>query len=244
MLRVGDRAGRSALRGLIAGALVTAAMIAQPASAATQSYVLTSFDSIRLNAPVKVQLSTGGGTAARGEGDRRTLDRIILENNGGQLTVRMKPLQAGESSGGPATLILSTGELKRVAVQGGGSLAIDKMKALRAAVTLGGGGDISIGAATFDRVDVSIGGSGKVTMAGTAGDLRLDLSGPGAFMGEAVKAKRATIASSGPGTATLMAQDAATITASGSGDVIVSGKPACTVNRGGTGRISCGGKEY
>jgi hypothetical protein len=243
---IGDGIGRGGLRriaGSVAGLL---AAVAAPgfALAATQPYTLSGFDTLKVNAPVRVIVTTGGGVSARGEGDRDALDRIDLSVSGAVLTVRLKPVQPGEKSGGSVTLTLSTGQLNRVILSGGGSIIIDRMKGLRGDLALAGSGDIAVGAVALDQLGVMLSGSGKVTLAGTAGVLTASVSGPGAVAAEGLKAKQAKLASDGPGNIVVNALTSADVTARGSGDVTVLGKPACKVNRGGTGRLQCGGEDY
>ncbi|CAN5288905.1 head GIN domain-containing protein [soil metagenome] len=233
------------MKGLIPATLALSAMLtAAPALAATQPYTITSFDSIRVNAPVRVVIATGAGVSARGEGSRDALDRVDLTVSGTVLTVRMKAPQAGEKAAGPVTLTLSTGQLGRVLLSGGGSVAVDRMKGLRGDLVLAGGGDIAVGAVALDRLDVVVTGSGRVTLAGMAGVFNADVSGPGALAAEGLKTKQAKLVSTGPGSIVLTAATSADINARGSGDVTVTGKAACKVYRGGTGRIVCGGEDY
>lgn len=240
-----DGIGRAALLRLTGWAVAALASLATPpAFAATQGYVVTGFDGIRLLAPVRVTVVTGKGTSARGEGSREMLDRLVLEVSGGVLTIRLKQAQPGEAAGGPATLTLSTGTLAKAQVNGGGVLAIDRMTGLRGDLALNGGGEISVGAVTLDRLNVALMGGGRVTLAGKALQAGVDLSGAGTLAGEALTAGDARIVSDGAGAVTLAATKTATINARGAGDVTVTGKLACTVQRAGTGTISCGGKAY
>jgi hypothetical protein len=224
--------------------LLMAGMFVAPAHAANQTYSISSFETIRILAPVRIVLTTGGGVSARGEGDRNALDRIDLSMSGNILTVRMKPAQMNDPVGGQATVILSTGQVQRVMLAGGGSLTVDKLKGASATVQLSGSGDVSVGAVMADRLDISLMGSGRLTLAGTTGVLNATISGPGALMGEGLKARQVKILGDGPGDATVTAAVAADVVARGSGDVTILGKAACKVNRGGTGNIQCGGKSF
>ncbi|MBB6124762.1 GIN domain-containing protein [Sphingobium subterraneum] len=219
-----------------------------PALAAGQTYTITSFDSIRVAAPVRVVLRTGVGVSAKGEGDRAALDRISLSVSGGLLTVSIRREADGAlssaTSGAPVTLTLSTGSLRRASILGGGSIAIDRIKGQRADLLIGGSGDLSVGQVAVDRLTLLIGGSGKMTVAGTAGMLDARVNGPGAIAGEGLVARTATVLNDGPGTVHLSATVSARVAASGSGDTAVDGKAACTVSQRGTGRITCAGKGY
>jgi hypothetical protein len=225
-------------------ALMLAGFAAGPAQAASQSYSVSSFDSIRVLAPAKIIITTGGGTSGRGEGDRDALDRIDLSMSGRTLTVRMKPAGMNDPAGGRPTVILSTEQVQRVMLAGGGSLSVDRMKGVSAMVQLSGSGNVSVGAMAADRLDLSIMGSGQMTVAGATDVLNATVSGPGALMGEGLKAKQVKILGDGPGNITVTAITDADVVARGSGDITILGKAACKVNREGTGNIQCGGKPY
>lgn len=213
------------------------------AQAATRGYTITSFDAIRVDAPVRVVLTTGVGVSAKAEGDQSALDRLKVDVSGRLLTITMERALPGQK-GGAATLRLSTGAISRVVLTGGGSVTLDGMKGLRGEIVLGGNGDVSVGALNLDRLDLSLAGGGRATLAGRAAVANIRVNGPGAVAAESLKTQQATIANDGPGSVTLVADGPTRITASGSGDVTITGKGACTVDNRGTGRIACGGESY
>jgi hypothetical protein len=234
------RTGRGALRTLIGAAI----LIATPATAATRGYTITSFDAIRVDAPVSVIVTTGAGASARAEGDQALLDRLNVNVSGRLLTISMTRAQPGEKSGGAATLRLSTGDLSRIVLTGGGSVAVSRMKGLRGEISLGGNGDVTVATVDLDRLDLSLAGGGRATLSGRTGVANIRVSGPGAVSGDALRARQATLANDGPGSIALTADVTAKIVATGSGDVTVTGKAACSVDNRGTGRIACGGDSY
>lgn len=220
------------------------ALLAQPAAAATQGYTITRFDSIRVDAPVRVVVTTGMGVTAKGEGDRDALDRVDLAVSGNMLVIRMKPRPLGaKGGGGPVTLRLSTDDLRRAMLSGGGSLTIDRMRGARGEIVLAGGGDVTVGTVALDQANVLLSGGGRVTLTGKAGRADIRISGPGALMAEGLVVRDATLANEGTGSITVTASGTADIRASGAGDVIVAGKAACKVVHNGAGRVLCGGEE-
>lgn len=244
MQGVRDGFWRGALRGVTITAAAGLGLTAASAQAASRPYVLTSFDTIRLIAPVKLSVTTGGGTSAHGEGDRAMLDRVDMAVSGRTLTVRLRPAQPGDKPGVPPTLFVSTEDVRRVTLQGGGSLAIDRMKGLRGEIVLTGAGDVSVANAAVDQLNVVVAGNGRVTLGGKAGTLSAIVSGPGTLEAAGLEAKDVRLTNDGPGSAAVAASGTAHVIAKGSGDVAVTGKAACTVDRGGTGAIICGGQEY
>ena len=237
--------GRSALRALIALTGAGAGLIlASPAGAATRGFTITSFDAIRVDAPVTVVLTTNAGASARAEGDQASLDRLKVDVSGRVVSVTMIRPRPGEKSGGAVTLRLSTGMVQRVVLTGGGSIAIDRMKGLLGQIILGGGGDIGVAAVDLERIDLALAGGGRVTLAGRAGVANVRVNGPGALAAEPLRARQADISNEGPGSISLTADVTAKVTTSGSGDIDITGKAACTVENRGTGRVTCGGESF
>lgn len=229
-------------RTMLAG--MAAVAMAAPAGAATRGFTVTSFDAIRVDAPVEVIVTTGAGASARAEGDQALLDRLKVDVSGRLMAVTMERARPGEKSGGRATLRLSTGAIERVVLTGGGSVSVSRMKGLRGDIVLGGNGDVSVAAMDVDQLNLSVAGAGRATLAGRAGIANVRVNGPGAVMAEGLRARQAVVSNDGPGNVALTAEVTAKVTASGSGDVTVVGKAACQVENRGTGRISCGGEAY
>lgn len=224
-------------------ALATMA-ITMPANAATRGFTITSFDAIRVDAPIDVVITTGAGASARAEGDQALLDRLKVDVSGRLMAITMERARPGEKSGGRATLRLSTGALQRVVLTGGGSVSVSRMKGLRGEIVLGGNGDVAVAAVDVDQFSLGLAGAGRATLAGRAGVATVRVNGPGAVMAEPLRARQAIVSNDGPGNVTLTADVTAKVSASGSGDVTVLGKAACHVDNRGTGRISCGGEAY
>ncbi|WP_313803149.1 GIN domain-containing protein [Sphingobium sp.] len=218
--------------------------LAAPVEAATRVFTITSFEAIRVDAPVEVVITTGAGASARAEGDQAALDRLKLDVSGRLLAVTMDRARPGEKGAGRAILRLSTGEIGRIVLTGGGSVSVSRMKGLRGGIVLGGNGDISVAAVDLDQLDLGVAGAGRATLAGRAAVANVRVTGPGAVAAEGLRARQAVVANDGPGNVALTAEVTARVTASGSGDVTIMGKAACSVDNRGTGRISCGGDAY
>ena len=215
-----------------------------PAEAATRGYTITSFDAIRVDAPVTVVVTTGSGASARADGDQAALDRLKVDVSGRLLIISMTRPRSGEKSRGAATLRLSTGMIDRIVLTGGGSVMVDRMKGLQGQIVLGGNGDVGVADVALDRIDVALAGGGRATLGGRTGVANIRVNGPGAVAAEGLRARQASISNDGPGSVTLTAEVTAKVVSTGSGDVTVGGKPACTIDNRGTGRILCDGENY
>lgn len=232
--------------GLLAAAFGAAMLAGAPSSAhaAMRGYIVTSFDSIRVEAPVRIMLTTGSGVSGTGEGDREVLDRVTLSVSGGLLTVTMAERPGtGFADGKPApapTLYLATGQLRRAQVIGGAVLTIGELSGLDADLSLNGNGEIAVGNADVERLSLYVGGGGRLSIAGRARDVRASVNGPGALDAAALDARNATVANDGPGSIRLTAHGPVKVNSSGSGDTVIEGKPVCTIDQRGVGQVICG----
>lgn len=215
-----------------------------PAGAVTRGYIVTDFDTIRMEGPVRVVLDTGGGATASGTGDGAMLDRVDLSVSGRELTVRMK--DAGESGFAPArpgaapVVTLSTSRLRRVVMMGGGVLTIGTLAGQDVVLAMNGNGEVRVQAAAVERLSLFLSGGGRMMLKGRAGVVKAMVNGPGTLDAAALDARDATIANDGPGTVSLSVHGPVTVTSTGSGDTVVGGKPVCTVRQQGVGQVSCG----
>lgn len=214
------------------------------AAAATRGFTISSFDAIRVDAPIEVIITTGAGASARADGDQLLLDRLRVELSGRLLSVTVDRASADKKSGGRATLRLSTSALGRIVLTGGGSVSVSRMKGMRGDIVLGGNGDVSVAAVDVDQLNLSVAGSGRATLAGRAAVAAIRVNGPGAVAADGLRIRQLTVSNDGPGTVAATAEVTAKVNASGSGDITVVGKAACQVDNRGTGRISCGGEAY
>jgi hypothetical protein len=217
------------------------------AVAATRSYIVTDFDSLRLDAPIEVAVETGRGISARGDGDREALDRIDLTVSARVLTIRLKPssYEGRRTGAGPVTrLVLTVPALRRIQFAGAGGLHVKGLDRGNAEIVAAGSGRLSVTGVDSDVLTVSQFGSGSVALAGKAKSVVLRISGAGVVDAGALDASDLDLRLDGPASVTAKAQRAARIVAVGPGSVTVAGRGACTVNHAGSGTVQCGGASY
>lgn len=244
MHRVQDRFGRGSVRRLIAA--TAAALLplawAGPAQAAARGYTITDFDRIRVSGPYEVIVRTGPSASARAQGSMQALDRLRIEVNARTLTIRADRTDSGwqDRGDGKVVIAITVPQLIAAAINGSGSLAIDRAKAARFDLTVAGSGDIRLADLTADRVIVGINGAGDVALGGKVAQARIIVQGSGDVDAGGLIAHDADISVSGSSDVTLAATRTAKIDARGAGDVTVLGKPVCTVRASGAGNVSCG----
>lgn len=239
---------RRALRigtGLVA-ALAGVALVPSAGQAATRSYIVTDFDSVRLEAPIAVAVQNKRGVSARGEGDRDLLERIDLVVSGRVLTIRLKPSPFGgrSAASGTARLFLSAPTLRRLHLAGAGTLAADGLDAPQGEIVATGSGTLNIRNISSENLTVGLMGSGVMALAGRSRKAVMRLSGPGALDAATLSVADLDLTAEGPATAKAQATRAARIVAIGPGNVSVEGRAACTVRHAGSGTVTCGGASF
>ena len=118
---------------LSAAAVIAATAIASPVSAATRNFGITSFEKIRVDGPYKVILTTGVAPFARASGSSAAIDKVAIDVRGNTLVVHTSQSAASGYPGanaGPVEIMLGTHDLSAAALNGSGSLAIDRVKGL------------------------------------------------------------------------------------------------------------------
>lgn len=224
--------------------ILIAPFVTTTAHAAMRGYIVTSFDTIRVEAPVRIVLTTGGGVNGSGEGDREALDRVNLSVSGGTLTVRMAEApggaQADDGTTPPPTLYLATGQIRHAMVLGGGVLTIKQLAALEADLALNGNGMLVADDLDVERLNLYVSGGGKMIVKGRTRALRASVNGPGALDASGLDARNATIANDGIGSIHATVHGPAKVVSTGSGDTVVDGSPICAITRRGIGTVRCG----
>lgn len=241
----GRPAGRPfLLSAVIAGLAMLAGAL--PARAASRGLIITSFDAVRVEAPVRVLIDTGRGVTARGEGPDDAFDRLSLDVSGQLLTIRLRTdgNSAPRRAAQPMTLYLSTGMVRRVSVNGGAEVRVSGIRAQQAVLALSGTGSLIVDRLDTDQLSVLMAGAGRIGLSGRSGKAALRLLGPGLVEAEGFTARDLLLTNTGPGKVTVSASSSASITSSGSGDSLVVGPAACKVRQTGLGRVTCGGADY
>lgn len=208
-----------------------------------RGFIVTSFDTIKVEAPVRIVLTTGSGVSGSGEGEREALDRVKLAVSGGVLTVTMAELPENRFSDGKSTpvptLYLATGQLRRARLTGGGVMTIKGLSGLEAELSLNGNGEMTILDTDVERLLLYVGGGGRMTVSGSTREVRASVNGPGALEAAGLDARDASIANDGPGSIRISVHGPAKIVSTGSGETVVKGGPICTIDRRGVGEVIC-----
>ncbi|HZF43328.1 MAG TPA: head GIN domain-containing protein [Sphingomonadaceae bacterium] len=220
-----------------------APLMAAPAHAAERGYSVTDFDRIRVDGPYRVTLTTGRSPGARAVGAQAAIEGVAVEVQGRTLIVRRNTQTWGGypgASAGPVEVRVTGYTLRAAALNGAGSLAIDKVKGASLDLVVAGSGLLTVGAIEADRLTVGVTGNGRARIAGKAAIAQLGVRGTGSIEATALVAKDAKIAADGPGEISVTATVTAGVVSAGAGQIVVLGNPACTVKATGSGTVTCG----
>jgi hypothetical protein len=219
------------------------AFAAVPAAAAERTYSVTDFDRVEVDGPYRVTLTTGRSASARAEGSAEALDHVSLDVQGGVLRIRRNRSAWGgyPAQGiGPVAISLTGRDLRKAAVVGSGSLAIDRAGGLRVDLSVSGSGRLDVGLLEADSLMIGLLGGGRITVAGRARQLKATVQGSGDLAAAGLSADDAQIASDTAGTVAVTVTRTAKVVATGPGDVEILGSPSCTVQAKGSGQVICG----
>ena len=206
------------------------AAAAGPLAAAQRNYSVTDFNRVRVEGPFAVTLATNVAPYARASGSPRALDRVWLKVEGRTLVIRTDRSAWGGSpdeDAGPVTIAVGTHDLEQAALNGPGSLAIDRVRGLKFSLSSFGSGAASIGEVAADRLSIFAQGSGSTRVAGATKQLDAALNGPGLIDASALTAKDATLSAMGPASLRATVTNAVKLTATGTATITLDGGAAC-----------------
>lgn len=219
------------------------ALIASPAMAAERGYSVTSFDRIQVEGPFAVTVSTGKAVSAKASGSDDALERVSVRVEGRTMLIRPNLSGWGGFPGkqpGTASIAVTTPDLDTAIVTGSGSLAIDRMKAPRAVLTVEGSGRLAVRAIEADNATLAIAGSGIIEAAGRAKQAVAVARGAAEIRAGDLAVSDLTLTSESAGTITMQANRSAKVNALGIGAIAVGGTAACEVRKVGGGPLTCG----
>jgi hypothetical protein len=211
-------------------------LLTAASSAPERSFMVGSFDRLRVDGPFDITVVTGSPKAVAA-GEARALDEVAIRAEGTTLFVSAGPLGAGRQ-GVPAKVTIAVPALRAVLLNGAGRVHIAEMRGDRIDVTLNGAGTVEVGAMQAEEANVSLTGSGALVLGGKAGRARLRSYGAGSIDAAGLTANEAVLVSQSSGAMRVGVRYNAQIVANGVGGVAVIGAPECRVS--GTGPVDCG----
>lgn len=218
-------------------AVLLSLLVAVSASAAERRVDLSSFDTLRVEGPFRVTLTTAPSPRGMFSGDDKALRGVEAQVMGSTLVVR----RAGGGDNAPVTLTIAAPPLSGVTVIGGAQVTVQALKGNALAISVTGTSEVRVGRVDGDRLAATLLGPARLSIdGGRIGKARLAAIGPAAIAADGVEAGDLTVTLDGPGEIAARARYTAAVANGGLGKVTVAGTPKCRVTGGGP--VRCGMK--
>ena len=207
-----------------------------------REYQLAGFDRVSLAGPHDVIVTVGGAHSVRAEGDSRTIERLEIKVENGELAIGTRDkVSIGWKNHKPVTIYVTAPSLAAASIGGSGDIKVDKVQGKSFAAAIAGSGDIDLASLTVEEAVFSIGGSGNIRAAGTAQSSQASIAGSGDLDLGRLQARQAKVSIAGSGNVSARASEAADISIVGSGDVTMAGGAKCNISKMGSGEARCTG---
>lgn len=199
-----------------------------------------------------VEFGIGGGTAdvrvgpdwsVRAVGPAAVFDKLRVIVEQGRLRVNLRDWKYGDEYRAQLAQVhftITAPRLSQVGLGGSGHMNVDKVEGGDFRAAMGGSGTVVLDRVAVQSLTVSIGGTGKISAAGTADRLSVNMGGSGRFDAPALRARSANISTAGSGVVRTVVDGDANISAVGSGEIDLGNGARCRkMVQGGT-TIRCG----
>lgn len=230
-------------------AVALALMLPGTVSAAERRLSVTSFDTVRIEGDVAVEIVSDAAPGAVAIGEPRALDTLSIRIQGNALLVRRTPTnapieqRAKRIAPDAVPLVrISARSVESLSLRGHGSARLDRLAGSKPSARVDGDGSVEIGGVKADALSVTVTGGGSLKIAGTAASGRAMMMGDGLLEASGLTLASLDFTGEGPVRARLKVDGPARIVANGDSQIIVGGHPTCTARQTGTGLIDCGGQ--
>jgi hypothetical protein len=194
--------------------------------------------------PFDVYVHTGKAPGVHASGTQEALDRLQIENRGGELRIGSK---SGNwfsgwhwGSGQRARIDVTVAMIGEVSLAGPGNITVDVVRTRDFGVHLSGPGNVNVGSVEASGITLNLSGPGDIRVAGHADRAVMHLSGPGNIHAGNLNLGEAAVTLSGPGDIDATVTRTADVRLSGPGDVRIRGGARCSIQKSGPGDVTCG----
>jgi len=202
------------------------------------------FHAVSNSTPFDVFVHTGKAPGVHASGTDEALDRLRIENRGGELRIGAK---SGNwfsgwhwGSGTRLRIDVTVPMVGEVSLAGPGNITVDTVRTRDFGAHLSGPGNINVGSVEASGVTLRISGPGNIKIAGRASRAEMNVSGPGDIRAAGLNLAEANVTISGPGDIEATVTRVADVRVSGPGDVRIQGGARCSIQKSGPGDVHCG----
>ncbi len=200
---------------------------------------LDSFNRIAMAAIGEMEILPGDRAAIEVDASPRDLNRlrIYVADDTLHIDYREGWLAALGPRPQPIRYVVTVPELRALDLAGAATIGVAEVDTERFELGVRGIGSVDLAAVIVDAIDVNFSGGGTVTMAGSAADQAVSISGAGAYEAGELRSETARIRVSGAGSAMVWVTEALDIDISGLGEVSYRGTPRVTQSVTGLGGV-------
>ena len=199
-----------------------------------------SFSSISLSISADLYLTQGNDTKVVIEAERKILDLIRTEVDGGNLKIKFQSGKWNIRNNKQINIYVSTPDVEGLFLSGSGNIKAEtQIKTESLDFSISGSGNIDIDDIVASDLEGHISGSGDINLSGskTAETSEISISGSGDFYAENLKVNSVEIRISGSGTCKVFAVSELEASISGSGSVYYKGNPMVNARVSGSGKV-------
>ncbi len=187
---------------------------------------MNNVDNIRVQSGIDLYITQGTTEGAKVVGDKDLIDKMVLERNGSQLSIRIKDNTSWSSlfsNRKTPKVYVTVKTLSELQASGGSDVYVQNtIKTNRLSISASGGSDINMSVACKDIVLQASGGS-DLNLKGSATNMELSVSGGSDANAEEFSVDYAKVNASGGSDASLHVNKALEADAHGGSDVKFSG---------------------
>jgi Putative auto-transporter adhesin, head GIN domain len=162
----------------------------------------------------KLTLVEGNESSVKITADGVSLDKILTENNGNELEIKMK---RGSYQDTKITIVVTYKTLETINTSGSTDIFIENLKTEKFQFNASGSGDLT-GNFEVKNLEINLSGSSDSKLSGNAENQEINISGSGDVDASKLKGNRADVAISGSGDVKLNVERVKS-SVSGSGDI-------------------------
>ena len=228
----------------VVAAMVGAFLLTSPAHAATRSFTLANFDSIKVEGDMNVIVETGKSVKAYAEGASELINRLDLRVQNRTLYIRFnkadasRPLRTAQTI--PVTVSLAAREVNVIELIGDGNVRIDRLTGRAVQASLYGGGTLTIGDLDAVTMQLNFNGlGGTLTASGRAEDLRAVSRGKGVLDASGLNSETLYVIGEGPVLSQFNATETARVIVSIDAKVRIVGGAKCDVRARKNSEVIC-----
>ncbi len=191
----------------------------------TRSLKTSDYNSINVRGSMEVTLVKGQEGNISVEAEENVQDYVLIESNGGVLTVGFKN-NTSLLNVKKIKVTIPFEDLSEINVSGSSTVVSQSVvDANKLIIGLKGSGNITLNVKAT-KLDIDLGGSGKIELMGSAKDFKIDSKGSGKLDAEYLLCENVDASISGSGRATVHAKNNLKTRIKGSGVVKYAGNPA------------------